>query len=396
MGSLVVAEGVETRQEFFSCRDIGCDLVQGYYIQHPEVNLKLLKDKYDAVELLSKTDQRNKGEDDKLLVKSEMRHIDAVHCDDEIIAIFEKFRTEKKNAFFPVLNNCDEPLGVIRENVFKEFAFSRFGRQLLENPSFGRDINKFICKFPIADIHSKIEKILQIFSMDEEVEGLLIVDNMKYAGFLSAQSLLKIINEKNVATARDQNPLTRLPGNTVIFEYVSTALMETDTRFQLIYFDFDNFKAYNDTHGFRNGDRLILLFSELLKTAALSENRFAGHIGGDDFFMGGKNSHLATMQPEIERLLKKIKKQAESFYTSTAIEKGYIIAKNRQGVKGKIPLVTISAVILDLPVAGSRDFSPEKIGNIIAELKKEAKQSTEKLKVSCLWNKPIDGPSLCN
>lgn len=69
---------------------------------------------------------------------------------------------------------------------------------------------------------------------------------MRYAGFLSASSLLKIINEKNIETARDQNPLSGLPGNTVIYEYVSNA-MEDLKSFHFVYFDFDHFKAYNDT-----------------------------------------------------------------------------------------------------------------------------------------------------
>ncbi|MFH2057769.1 MAG: EAL domain-containing protein [Pseudomonadota bacterium] len=33
MGSLVIAEGVETRNEYSLCKEIGCDLIQGYFIQ---------------------------------------------------------------------------------------------------------------------------------------------------------------------------------------------------------------------------------------------------------------------------------------------------------------------------------------------------------------------------
>mgnify|MGYP000261200717 CR=1 FL=1 len=37
LGITVVAEGVETKEEFRSCREIGCDLAQGYYIGRPVV-----------------------------------------------------------------------------------------------------------------------------------------------------------------------------------------------------------------------------------------------------------------------------------------------------------------------------------------------------------------------
>ncbi len=35
LGSLVVAEGVETPQEYYVCRELGCDLVQGYAVARP-------------------------------------------------------------------------------------------------------------------------------------------------------------------------------------------------------------------------------------------------------------------------------------------------------------------------------------------------------------------------
>ncbi len=42
----VIAEGVETVEEFNICKEIGCDLVQGYYIQKPTTNIDKLKTKY--------------------------------------------------------------------------------------------------------------------------------------------------------------------------------------------------------------------------------------------------------------------------------------------------------------------------------------------------------------
>ncbi len=42
----VLAEGVETLDEFNICKDIGCDLVQGYFIQKPTKDIGQLKFKY--------------------------------------------------------------------------------------------------------------------------------------------------------------------------------------------------------------------------------------------------------------------------------------------------------------------------------------------------------------
>ncbi|WP_395173268.1 diguanylate cyclase domain-containing protein [Roseibium alexandrii] len=48
----------------------------------------------------------------------------------------------------------------------------------------------------------------------------------------------------------------------------------------MCYIDFDNFKPFNDTYGYRQGDRAIILFSELLQKHVTGNNSFHGHIGG--------------------------------------------------------------------------------------------------------------------
>ena len=40
-----------------------------------------------------------------------------------------------------------------------------------------------------------------------------MVENGRYGGFMSSIAILRAVHEKNLAAARDQNPLTRLPGN---------------------------------------------------------------------------------------------------------------------------------------------------------------------------------------
>ena len=115
-------------------------------------------------------------------------------------------------------------------------------------------------KNSIADIHSSVEKLIETYTQYNNNEGLIIVDNMKYVGILSTQAMLKIINEKNLTLARNQNPLSKLPGNTMIHEYFSKSLSDFASTYHLVYFDFDNFKPFNDKYGFRSGDRLILMF----------------------------------------------------------------------------------------------------------------------------------------
>ncbi|WP_186441177.1 diguanylate cyclase domain-containing protein [Desulfamplus magnetovallimortis] len=328
------------------------------------------------IETLTKQDQRHDSIKDRDLIRNKIEYIPPVSSSCNAMSLFDKFRQEDKHTFFPVVNRYEEPLGIIKETAFKKFLFHKFGRQLLENPAFGKDLNGFLTRIPVADIHSSVEKMLEVYAQFNSNEGILIVDNHKYVGFIRPQSLLKIINEKNLSFARNQNPLTKLPGNTMIHEYFSRALVDTSSSYLLVYFDFDNFKPFNDTYGFRNGDRLILMFSELLKDAEIYENRFAGHIGGDDFFLGIKGGNIKHVCIEMKQMTEKFRLGAESFYDTEAIKNGYILANNRDGKKQKIPLVSISTAILELPSQVDRFCSIEEAANIIAKLKKKAKNSS--------------------
>jgi hypothetical protein len=68
----------------------------------------------------------------------------------------------------------------------------------------------------------------------------------------------------------------------------------------------------------------------------------------------------------------------ESFYDGEDRERGFILAQDRDGNERRFPLLTVSAAILDLP-AGHGPATVEQIGEVIADLKKGAKQSPSKL-----------------
>ena len=384
MGSLVIAEGVETPEEYYSCKTIGCDLLQGFLVQAPELDLRKLKKSYGMVEELHSRDRRNASNEDESMILAEMEHIEPISYDAAPIDILEAFKKNKKTTFIPVVDHNHEALGIIREEAIKEYAYSEFGRYLLVNPNAERAIEKFISRIPKVDIHTPVERIMESFTTSDDLEGVIITDRLQYAGMLRAQSLLRIVNEKKLAAAIDQNPLSDLPGNKRIYEYVSKALQDNAERHVIAYFDFDNFKAYNDTYGFRQGDRVILLFAELLKAKSFLNHRFVGHIGGDDFFMGVKGVSLDVVVGEIQQIAGKFCSSVESFYDPATIRRGYLEGVDRNGHDCVFPLMSISSAVLELPPDREQIYSPEEIGRVMAEMKKKAKRSPEKLYRSTL------------
>jgi GGDEF domain-containing protein len=115
------------------------------------------------------------------------------------------------------------------------------------------------------------------------------------------------------------------------------------------------------------------MFAELLKKTAFSENRFAGHVGGDDFFLGIRNSTLETVENQMAALAREFKKNVESFYDVDTVKKGYLAAVDREGKKRNLPLMTVSVAILELAASDKNGLTVEDMANMLAGLKKKAK-----------------------
>lgn len=383
-GITIVAEGVETKKEFLTCKELGFDLIQGYFIQRPSVNTQDILPVYPAVQQIEQTNKRDLSED-ACLITNEMIKIKPVNVEDSTEQVLENIRLHMNIPIVPVVDGSDMPLGIISERSLKEYLYLPFGKELLHNKSFTMNIRKFITPCPIAEVTLPIEKILELFVANKESDGVIITRNLKYFGFLSAQSLLNTLNEKNLAFARDMNPLTKLPGNSLINSYLNDAFRDDHSTYFLIYFDFDNFKPFNDRFGFRQGDRAIVLFSDILKKDFSAKNEFAGHIGGDDFFGGISCNGLSCVEAvgKITATIRKFTESVISFYSPSEVHQGYYTGKNRQGEDSVFPLLSISAAIIELP-AGSRGRTPDEISNTLAELKKKAKDSAGKIAVATL------------
>jgi diguanylate cyclase (GGDEF)-like protein len=173
-------------------------------------------------------------------------------------------------------------------------------------------------------------------------------------------------------TARDldANPLTKLPGNVSILNEIQGRI-DRGELFSVCYIDLDKFKAFNDKYGFEKGDEVIKNTARILINAVQetgTPHDFIGHIGGDDFV-------IVTAPDKSEGLCKNIIFKFDSMvpglYISEDREKGYIIAKDRQGETKKIPFLSISIGIVTNEKKKIKHVA--EVGQIGAELKEYAK-----------------------
>lgn len=380
LGIHSIADGVDNKKTFFVCKNIGFNLIRGEIIMYDS---KGLQSRYSKIEEFNKSDLKTKNRlSDKKLIKNEIVKIEPIGVDSPTIEVFSRFKREKDMNFLPVVSSSNEPIGLIREKNLKEYVYSQYGKELLLNKSIGKSLIDFTSKCSIVDIETDIEQILDIFSNDYSSEGIIITKEFKYIGFLTAKSLIKILNEKNLNIARNQNPLTKLAGNSLINEYIESRLSSNE-KSTLAYFDFDNFKPYNDKYGFRQGDRAILLFSEILQKELFQYNCFIGHIGGDDFFIGLNSIEFDISIEIIKKLQYKFSEEVKNFYSKEDRESNYITSKDRDGNIKRFPLLTVSSAIVNIRES-ENSYKLEDISNLIANLKKVAKKDSNKLATSSI------------
>ncbi len=169
---------------------------------------------------------------------------------------------------------------------------------------------------------------------------------------------------------RTVSPLTGLPGNVQIQTEMKKRLLNKDT-FAILYFDLDNFKAYNDVYGFANGDEIIKFTARTISKHVHqleSSDNFIGHVGGDDFV-----SIIA--QTDYDKLCKEIifefDKYAVDYYNEVDVERGYVEVANRRGIIEQFPLTTISIAVLEVD---SKVYKTTlEIGEIAGQIKHKAK-----------------------
>lgn len=380
LGIQVIAEGVETKAELLMCKDIGCHLVQGYLVQHPTCKTSEILQEYpNIIELLqsSKRQQNHVAS-----IKQHLENLEPLRKNTQTKDILGYFKKHSNQELAPVINSKNEPVGIVYEKDIKEYLYSPFGISILQNATSAKSkLKSFIVEAPQIDIHSDITRIIELYTYNPRSAGIIVTQNSLYVGFLSARSIISIMHEENLIVARDQNPLTKLPGNRIIESFTSEVSMAHDS-FMLCYFDLDNFKAYNDIYGFRNGDRVIQLFADTLRTS-LPATFFKAHIGGDDFFIGHKiHKETSVCLNYIRDVMDDFCHNVKEFYSKEDRERGFIIAKNRENEEKAFPLLSVSASIV---ITNEKTtHSTNRLQEILTIQKKVAKSEAANIAMSSL------------
>ncbi len=165
------------------------------------------------------------------------------------------------------------------------------------------------------------------------------------------------------------NPLTFLPGGPAIEEEAARRI-KSGGPLAFFYVDIDNFKAYNDSYGYLNGDTAIKqLAAQLCKIRSdHQEEVFIGHVGGDDFVLMAKPEKADEIARELASGFDAL---APKLYNREDSERGFIVSKDRMGKTREFPLMTLTIAVATNEKRKLDHYA--KIVDIVSEIKKHLK-----------------------
>jgi diguanylate cyclase (GGDEF)-like protein len=284
----IIAKGIETEAELKTLKSMGVALGQGHLIARPGPTLP-------AMELQQTC--RCVAELSPMLLPAEtgtahapnataqhlLRYIEPVSPDTENSEIFSRFSADPSLPGIPVVKH-GEPVCLINRHTFME-RFARPSRR--ELPGNTPCVHTRREQPLLVEKCTTIQEISLFLTETHNrhfADGFIITEDGKYLGVGTWQDLLREITRMQIEAVRHADPLTHLPGNVPINGQIRH-LLQTGTEFHACYCDLDNFKPFNDAHGYQRGDELIQLTARILRGVCDPLRDFVGHIGGDDFIL---------------------------------------------------------------------------------------------------------------
>lgn len=369
-GCRVIAEGIETQAELVKIRDLDIAYGQGYHLARPLAQpaqvlpaevIMTLRPAYEA-----RLDHRSGGVG--TTAYSLLRHTPTVSPETLNDVIYETFSANPDLQSIAVVADA-RPVGLISRFMLIDRFARPFHRELYGK----KPCTELMDSAPlVVDCQLGIHELSRLLIQSERhhlANGFIITENDRYLGIGTAQDLMRAMTDMQISAARHANPLTQLPGNVLIDDQIDQFLRNGDA-FHVCYCDLNDFKPFNDVYGFRKGDELIRLTSDLLTRHCDPERDFVGHIGGDDFIVIFRS---VDWQLRCEDILAQFSGRVASFFSQDDRERGGYFTEDRQGKRIFHPLTSLSLGVL--PVHPNGFTSVHEVSAALTEAKKQAKKA---------------------
>ena len=345
-GTTVIAEGIETADDLIVCRDLGIEMGQGFALSRPASEpprdiataaMQVLRNRDITVfpDIAARATAR-------ATAGTLLRPAPSVHPETRNDAVFALFSAHPELHAIPVVDG-DTPQALINRRHFVDSYALPFHRELFgRKPCMTHANPAPLIVEAAADIDSLA---LRLSARDAGYlsDGFIIVEQGRYRGLGTAEDLMRAVTDIRIEAARYANPLTQLPGNIPIEAHMRR-LIDGRAPFYACYCDLNDFKSYNDQHGYWQGDEVLRLTAAILANACDARRDFLGHVGGDDFLIFFQS---LDWRPRLLEAIETFNRQVVQLYTDAERRAGGIAAVDRFGQHRFHGFVKLAAGVIE-------------------------------------------------
>ncbi|HXW76730.1 MAG TPA: GGDEF domain-containing protein [Candidatus Eremiobacteraceae bacterium] len=199
----------------------------------------------------------------------------------EVLEIFER----NPDLDSVVLTEYGAPVGLVSrtklyERLSRQYGFSLYTKRpvrlVMDDAYLAVDARDSIDEVARKVVHRRRTEIY---------DEVVVLENGVYSGVVSVRDLLHTMTEFQASVNRYSNPLTGLPGRTLVQQEIERRANGT-APYALLHVDINHFRSYNERHGYGRGDEVIKALAECLATVTKEiegPQGLVGHLGGVNF-----------------------------------------------------------------------------------------------------------------
>ncbi len=360
----VIAEGIELPEELAVLAEMGVDLIQGYLLCRPQE-----QPPRDATNLLPRTTASSTLSEDVSDLRGLLNPQRAVALSTPTSEVLEMFRAQANLNSLAVLNEAQQPSGIVHRHSLAEALLKPFANELHSRKPISRLMSDDYLAVESSQSLQQVSRLLTSRARQRIEEDFIIIEDGCYVGLGRVIDVLKLITELKIQQARYANPLTLLPGNVPIQQCL-TRLLQQSREAVVCYVDIDNFKPFNDIYGYAKGDEVLLSLAQCLNDRVDPTRDFVGHIGGDDFLLvlGSQD-----WRARLNRLLEDFQSQCRRFYREEDLNAGCFVAHDRNGKRQEYALLSLSLGVVHVHPEQCAQLDASQLAALASEAKRHAK-----------------------
>ncbi|MGC8667487.1 MAG: EAL domain-containing protein [Chthonomonadales bacterium] len=282
IGTAIVAEGIETRDELAAVIDAGVAYGQGYYLGRPNDLFKPLRKSVQQVLRQRYEHVRHRTTGRPYPVREIARSGITVPREAPLSEVARKFAKDADLTCIVVLDDV-HVAGIITRDKMESAALSGVAETATAASLMDPQPVTIPAHLPVDEVPHRISYLPEgRFGGD-----LVVTEQDQYVGVLPVRDLMAAIATLKTNHARHISPLTGLPGKAVS-EHEAKRRIQSGEALVLLITEVDHFADFNEVYGLARGDEVICELAKLLEKVLCSlqmTGGFLGHLGADHFLI---------------------------------------------------------------------------------------------------------------